>query len=198
MSHLLSVPCRHVKLSVPLVELTGRAVQLSQNLAEGVEVGGGPADSDSSPLTADSLNIHTAYSNWQAVQLLFTNLPLLRLLFSLLFNSFKKAQTLATAHHGSSAHPSASQRESSAPIKTRTEKEDRMAKLIELSWSEKISEKIAAGGKEGENEEEGSERTPSPVSTISSSGEVEGAYTLYTSDGSQTSDVSGECHVIYM
>ncbi len=73
-----------------------------------------------------------------------------------------------------------------------------MAKLIELSWSEKISEKIAAGGKEGENEEEGSERTPSPVSTISSSGEVEGAYTLYTSDGSQTSDVSGECHVIYM
>lgn len=88
---------------------------------------------------------------------------------------------------------------SSVPIKTRTEKQERLAKLLQLSLSEKISEKIAAVGAEGEGErEEGSDRSPSPSSTVSSSGEVEGVYTLYTDEGSQSSDESGESHVIVM
>ena len=73
-----------------------------------------------------------------------------------------------------------------APIKTRTEREDRIARLLQMSLSEKISEKFTAlSGGEGDGEEG---RTPSPVSTVSSSGEVEGVYTLYTPDRSQSSD----------
>ncbi len=77
--------------------------------------------------------------------------------------------------------------------------------MLQLSLSEKISEKPAAAGRGGEGEregegegDEGSERTPSPVSTVSSSGEVEGVYTLYTDEGSLSPDASGEPHVIVM
>ena len=70
-------------------------------------------------------------------------------------------------------------------------------KLLQMSLSEKISEKIAAMNSGGQDEvpEGGSERSPSSTSTVSSSGEVEGAYTLYTDDeGSQSND-DGEGHV---
>ena len=76
-------------------------------------------------------------------------------------------------------------------------------RMLQMSLSEKISEKLAAmsggGGDEGKKGEEGNERSPSPASTVSSSGEVEGAYSLYTDDddGSQSGD-DGEGHVIVM
>ena len=104
----------------------------------------------------------------------------------------------ALALAASPAQSQATKDASSAPIKTRTEKQDRIARMLQISLSEKISEKLAAvlgGGGEGE---EGSERSPSPCSTVSSSGEVEGVYTLYTDEASQSSDdESGECHVIW-
>ena len=70
--------------------------------------------------------------------------------------------------------------------------------MLQLSLSEKISEKLSAVAA-SKDKDEGSERSPSPCSTVSSSGEVEGVYTLYTDEGTQSSDDdSGEGHVRVM
>ena len=80
-----------------------------------------------------------------------------------------------------------------------------MARLLQISLSEKISEKVVAmqesgggggggGGKTaagGSGGEEGGEYSPSPVSTISSSGDAEGVYTLYTDEESGSSSEGG-------
>ena len=74
-----------------------------------------------------------------------------------------------------------------------------MARLLQISLSEKISEKVVAmqesgGGKTAAGAsggEEGGEYSPSPVSTISSSGDAEGVYTLYTDEESGSSSEGG-------
>ena len=87
----------------------------------------------------------------------------------------------------------------SPPIKTRSEKHERLVHLLRESLSKKISERF--GGKERENaarEEEGEGgESVSPTSTISSSGEREGVYTLYT-DSLDSGDESGKSHVTVM
>ena len=66
-------------------------------------------------------------------------------------------------------------------------------KLLQMSLSDKISEKLAAMNRVGGDEiEERSDRSPSSSSTVSSSGEVEGAYTLYTDDEGSESNDDGE------
>ena len=118
------------------------------------------------------------------------------------YNTHTHTQALSLA--SSSSQPQQTSKDTSAtPIKTRTEKQERIVRMLQMSLSEKISEKLAAmsggGGDEGKKGEEGNERSPSPTSTVSSSGEVEGAYSLYTDDddGSQSGD-DGESHVIVM
>ena len=95
----------------------------------------------------------------------------------------------------------------SPPIKTRTEKHERLVHLLHEAMSRKISEKLAAREKERvakeekkeERKEEGGEgdraASESPTSTLSSSGEREGVYTLYA-DSLDSGDESGEHHMI--
>ena len=93
----------------------------------------------------------------------------------------------------------------SPPIKTRSEKHERLVHLLRESLSRKISEKLAANEREraaAKTEEgkeegggEGGEGAESPVSSVSSSGEREGGYTLYA-DSLDSGDESCECHMI--
>ena len=79
----------------------------------------------------------------------------------------------------------------SPPIKTRTEKQEKIFRLLQESLSKRIPEREKEKKekeKEGDKEGEGS---LSPSSTVSSSGEVEGVYTLYTSSLSSGGE-SGE------
>ena len=97
----------------------------------------------------------------------------------------------------------------SPPIKTRTEKHEKLVHLLHEAMSRKISEKLAAKERERvakevekkeEKKEEGGEgdgaASDSPTSTLSSSGEREGVYTLYA-DSLDSGDESGEHHVIF-
>ena len=106
-----------------------------------------------------------------------------------------QAMALASSPTGPQAPATSGKDASTIPIKTRTEKDDRIVKMLQMSLSEKISEKLSAVAAM-KDKEEGSE-PPSPCSTVSSSGEVEGVYTLYTDEGTQSSDDdSGGGHVM--
>ena len=115
-------------------------------------------------------------------------------------------QTLALAASQSSSS-NAEKTSRSPPIKTRTEKQEKIYILLQESLSKKISEKVAEklrSEKEKEKEkngdregEEGKEGSLSPTSTLSSSGEVEGVYNLY-SPSLDSGDESGEHCVTLM
>ena len=86
---------------------------------------------------------------------------------------------------------------SSTPIKTRTEQQEKFVRTLQASLSEKISEKVstldaaaAPGGDQPEDLFCGS--TPSVSSTVSSSGDVEGVYTLYSDELTQSSEDEDE------
>lgn len=90
----------------------------------------------------------------------------------------------------------------SPPIKTRTEKQERLVRLLRESLSRKISEKSEKlkdreKEVEEEEEEEGNEirGSESPASTLSSSGERERGYSLFV-DPLDSADESGEYHMI--
>ena len=111
------------------------------------------------------------------------------------FPLYNQALALASTPASSQAPAASSKDASTIPVKTRTEKDDRIVRMLQLSLSEKISEKLSAVAA-SKDKDEGSERSPSPCSTVSSSGEVEGVYTLYTDEGTQSSDDdSGEGYV---
>ena len=101
---------------------------------------------------------------------------------------------------------------SPGPIKTRTEKQEKIFRLLQESLSRKISERFSGekvekeasgkekvagggggggGGGRGEGGGGGREGSVSPSSTVSSSEEVEGIYTIYTNSLS-SGDESGE------
>ena len=97
---------------------------------------------------------------------------------------------------------SAEKTSKSPPIKTRTEKQERLVHLLRESLSRKISEKLARekAAKEKEKNEEGEGEaggSVSPTSTLSSGGDREGVYTLYA-DSLDSGDESSECHMIVM
>lgn len=86
----------------------------------------------------------------------------------------------------------------SQPVKTRNEKQEKLARLLQESLSRKIklftgAEKVVGREEEGGEGGEGA-GSVSPASTLSSSGEREGRYTMY--DESQGSgDMSGDYHM---
>ena len=78
---------------------------------------------------------------------------------------------------------------SATPIKTRTEQQEKFVRTLQASLSEKISEKvpvldIATALEHSEDLFDVS--TPSVSSTVSSSGDVEGVYTLYSDEMTQS------------
>ena len=88
----------------------------------------------------------------------------------------------------SSAPSQPKDKDSSTPIKTRTEKQDRFVRILQRSLSEKISEKFAAIPLDLRDDDGENIYSPSPSSTVSSSGEVEGIYTLHSDEGTTSSD----------
>ena len=77
------------------------------------------------------------------------------------------------------------------PIKTRTEQQDKFVRALQASLSEKISEKVPVldAPPSAENSEDLFDvSTPSVCSTVSSSGDVEGVYTLYSDEMTQSSE----------
>ena len=85
---------------------------------------------------------------------------------------------------------------STTPIKTRTEQQEKFVRNLQASLSEKISEKVptldtaSLGGDLPEDLFLLS--TPSVSSTVSSSGDVEGVYTLYSDEMTQSSEDEDE------
>ena len=85
---------------------------------------------------------------------------------------------------------------STTPIKTRTEQQEKFVRTLQASLSEKISEKVptldtaSSGGEQPEDLFFVS--TPSVSSTVSSSGDVEGVYTLYSDEMTQSSEDEDE------
>lgn len=83
------------------------------------------------------------------------------------------------------------------PIKPPEGGGEKHERLLKVSLLEKLSErlvaadKVAAGVDSKELEDDGETYSPSPVSTVSSSGELGGVYMLY-SDGSHSEDEEQE------
>ena len=108
---------------------------------------------------------------------------------------------------GATGTPAAAEKPRSPPIKTRTERQETLVRMLRESLSRKISEKLvvrerekAAKEKEKEKEEgreEGGGGSDSAPSTVSSSGERDGGYTLHI-DSLDSGDESGELHVMVM
>lgn len=109
------------------------------------------------------------------------------------------------SNQASTAASSVERTSKSPPIKTRTEKHEKLVHLLSESLSKKISEKLSArekerAAKEKEKEEQGEGEgggSDSPTSTLSSGGEREGVYTLYA-DSLDSGDESGKHHMIFM
>ena len=81
------------------------------------------------------------------------------------------------------------------PIKTRTEQQDKFVRALQASLSEKISEKVPVQDipASAENSEDLFDvSTPSVSSTVSSSGDVEGVYTLFSDEMTQSSEDEDE------
>lgn len=127
-------------------------------------------------LSVVSYDIMGQYSTWQCVELLLSHLPLLNVVFTLLFGAFKKA--LAA---GGSSSSRLTLGAGGAPIKTRSERDDQMVQQLMNSMSEKISTPHVKPPTTDEesNEERGS---PSTSSTVSSSGVVGAEYVIYTDE----------------
>lgn len=106
---------------------------------------------------------------------------------------------------GAAATATVVEKPRSPPIKTRTERQETLVRMLRESLSRKISEKLGAtrekekAGKEREEgKEEGGEGgggSESPLSTVSSSGEREGGYTIHIDSSEESGDESGELHV---
>ena len=80
---------------------------------------------------------------------------------------------------------------STTPIKTRTEQQEKFVRTLQASLSEKISEKVPVldvPASVEQSEDLFDVSTPSVSSTVSSSGDVEGVYTLYSDEMTQSSD----------
>jgi hypothetical protein len=89
---------------------------------------------------------------------------------------------------------------SATPIKTRTEQQEKFVRTLQASLSEKISEKVPVLDMPAslEHSEDLFEiSTPSISSTVSSSGDVEGVYTLYSDEMTQSSDGEEEVPGMY-
>ena len=119
------------------------------------------------------------YSTWQCVELLLSHLPLLNVVFTLLFGAFKKA--LAAAG-GSSSSTRLTLGAGGAPIKTRSERDDQIVQQLMHSMSEKISSPHAKPTTDEEPNEERGKRSPSTSSTVSSSGVVAAEYVICTDE----------------
>lgn len=79
----------------------------------------------------------------------------------------------------------------STPIKTRTEQQEKFVRTLQASLSEKISEKVSVldvPPTSEPSEDLFDVSTPSISSTVSSSGAVEGVYTLYSDEMTQSSE----------
>lgn len=116
-----------------------------------------------------------SYSTWQCVELLLSHLPFLNIVFSLLFGAFKK--TLAAGSLGSGG--------STAPIKTRSEKDEQVVQQLMLSMSDRISSppvKPPTDDESNEKDDDRSKRSSSTSSTVSSSGVVGAEYVIYTDE----------------
>ena len=94
---------------------------------------------------------------------------------------------------------------SSTPIKTRTEQQEKFVRTLQASLSEKISEKVPVLDMPASlehSEDLFDVSTPSVSSTVSSSGDVEGVYTLYSDEMTQSSEdeeeVPGKCTFVYV
>ena len=77
------------------------------------------------------------------------------------------------------------------PIKTRTEQQEKIVRTLQVSLSEKISEKVSVldvAPSAEQSEDLFDVSTPSVSSTVSSSGEAEGVYTLYSDEMTQSSE----------
>ena len=106
-----------------------------------------------------------------------------------------------TNQPGATGATAAAEKSKSPPIKTRTERQETLVRMLRESLSRKISEKLMAAREREKGKEEGKEEggqgicgSDSPPSTVSSSGEIEGGYTLHV-DSLDSGDESGEHHM---
>ena len=176
-----------VKLSTPVVELMVHAVESIKILCEDVSRREGVAGM--SHLTPQGLDVvGGVYSGGECVEMLLNYLPLFRDLFSVIMATFKKIQSHVSIGMGFAIlHWYAPWNHYFAQVVYLTGSDDHSHKdRHENSLKFSNLEKFTDGGVSDVGgayigDDDGSEMySPSPVSTVSSSGEVGGVYTLYS------------------